>query len=93
MLFEIDINLVYLYLLQRYTVVFDDDKRKCNCVKLLQIPIPVYQDKNKITMNGTCCSFACMLNYLDNSNLMIYNYSFNILWSVLQFLIKQTDFI
>jgi hypothetical protein len=92
--FEVDINLLYLFLLQRYVVTVVNESKKCDCKSSNVIPIPVKKDKNKIFVDGTCCSFQCLLDYLDKMKFegnIKYNYSFNILWTILPFMIDQTS--
>jgi hypothetical protein len=96
MILEIDINSVYLFLLQRYNIVVYTTEKKCKCSSSKLIPIPVKKDKERIFMDGTCCSFSCLLKYVDdckyqNKN-MKYNYSLNVLWTILPFMIRQTHF-
>lgn len=96
-LFEVDINLLYLFLLQRYIIIFIDQDKKCKCKNYTyKLPIPIKKDKNKLTIDGYCCSFQCLLEYLDKVKYqgdLKYNYSLNIIWSILPFMISQTDFV
>lgn len=97
MIFQVDVNLLYLFLLQRYISVYNDYDKKCECkTNTYNIPIPIKKEKSKLYMNGTCCSFQCLLSYLDRKKYegdLIYNYSLNILWIILPFMINQTKFI
>lgn len=96
MLFEIDINQVYVYLLKRYTIVIRDYEKKCKCSNddlQSSFFIPIKREKDKLFMNGYCCNFSCMLDFLDHKSDMVYRYTYNILWTILPFMIAQTDFL
>lgn len=95
MILEVDINLLYLFILQRYVVVVMKEHKLCNCLKEnYQLPIPVKKDRTKLFTNGVCCSFECLINFLNNAKYfgdMKYNYSLNIIWSILPFFMNQTN--
>jgi hypothetical protein len=95
-MFEVDINLLYIFLLQRYIIIWLSKDKKCSCTTINHnLPIPVKKDKTKLIIEGTCCSFDCLLRYLDEAKYrgdLKYIYSLNILWVVLSFMVSQTQF-
>jgi hypothetical protein len=95
MFYELDINEVYLYLLKRYTIITKNSDKKCDCKSKngSTLFIPIKKEKDKMFMYGYCCTFPCMLKFLDHTSDMTYNYSYNVLWTILPFMIEQTVFL
>lgn len=66
---------------------------KAKCPK--EIPIPVKRDKDCIWCEGWCCSYVCLMDFLRNQRnkgRMEYNYSLNIVWGLMPFLITNATF-
>lgn len=93
MFFELSVNCVYLFLLRRYTLIYLNMSKKCKCKTDVHelLPIPVKKEKDKIIIEGMCCNFECMLHFLDYTPDMRYQYTYNILWTILPFMVNQTE--
>lgn len=85
--------MIYKYQLQKYQIINNNSVKICKCDNTNCIPIPIKKIKEKIICEDSCCSIDCMFKILKEKKIngdMIYQYSLNILYIILPFLIKNS---
>jgi hypothetical protein len=98
LILDIDINLVYLHLLDKFQYSFITVPNilcsNCNRDTNRGLPIPIKLKNSKIICKDIACGFICLVEYLKKQKQhgnMENIYSFNILWTILHFYLFCED--
>lgn len=80
------------YKFKQYSTIYISNNHECKiCGVFGDFPLPINLSNNKIIFDGYVCSFECLMNFLKTvrvlnaKNNMKYNYTQNIVWSLLHF--------
>lgn len=87
---------VFNNILSKNQLLLEKGQQKCcNCdfeAVVSYIPIPIKKTRDQIFCKGWSCSYRCLISFLKNQRndgIMEYNYSLNIIWGLMPFLITN----
>ena len=93
---QLKIEEVFNEILKKKQIYQSEISTKCSngCLTKTKtyIPIPIRKSRDQIWCKGWCCSYKCLIDFLRKQKTdgnVEYNYSLNIIWALMPFLVTN----